>query len=190
MSRINFSLNHLGIDVIDIDKMTEFYTSFFGFVVTDERGGDNPIRFLTMSPDEHHQLLLVSGRKPESPSTIAQISFLIDGISEVRKVYERVTADDRLDIIGAGIGPHGFGVKVAAVDHGNSWTVYFKDPEGNIIECYAHTPWHVSQPYGVKIDFSKTDAEIYALTENTARANPTFAPAETFRANLAERLAR
>lgn len=37
MSLAHFSLNHLGIFVIDIEKMTKFYTSFFGFVVLDEQ---------------------------------------------------------------------------------------------------------------------------------------------------------
>ena len=175
MSRINYSLNHVGIHVIDIDRMTEFYTSFFGFVVTDERTEVNPIRFLTMSPDEHHQLLLAWGRAPDSPSTVAQISFLLDDFAQLREVYEKATSDPRVG-------------KVWTLDHGNSWTVYFKDPEDNTIETYVHTPWHVSQPYGTPIDFTLSDAEIYAATEKAALANPTYKPAEQFRAELAARL--
>jgi catechol 2,3-dioxygenase len=73
MTSLSFSLNHVGIYVIDIDAMSNFYTSFFGFVITDRRDDVNPIRFMTMSPSEHHQLLLVSGRKPDSDSTVAEI---------------------------------------------------------------------------------------------------------------------
>jgi len=177
MSRINYSLNHIGIHVIDIDVMTDFYTSFFGFVVTDERIDDKPIRFMTMSPDEHHQLLLAWGRAPDSPSTVAQISFLLDDFTQLRQVYEKATSDPRVP-------------KVWTLDHGNSWTVYFKDPEDNTIETYVHTPWHVSQPYGTPIDFSLSDAEIYANTERASLANPTYKTAEAYRAELVERLAR
>ena len=176
MSRINYSLNHVGIHVIDIDVMTDFYTSFFGFVVTDERTDVNPIRFMTMSPDEHHQLLLAWGRAPDSPSTVAQISFLIEDFAQLRQVYEKATSDPRVP-------------KVWTLDHGNSWTVYFKDPEDNTIETYVHTPWHVSQPYGTPIDFGLSDEEIYAATEKASLANPTYRTAEEFRAELVEKLA-
>lgn len=177
MSRINYSLNHVGIHVIDIEVMTDFYTSFFGFVVTDERTDVNPIRFMTMSPDEHHQLLLAWGRAPDSPSTVAQISFLLDDFVQLRRVYEQATTDPRVR-------------KVWTLDHGNSWTVYFKDPEDNTIETYVHTPWHVSQPYGTPIDFALSDEVIYANTERAALANPTYRTAEAFRAELVEKLAR
>jgi catechol 2,3-dioxygenase len=175
MTRINFSLNHVGIYVIDIDRMTDFYTSFFGFIVTDERTDVNPIRFMTMSPDEHHQLLLASGRAPDSPSTVAQISFLLDDFGQLRAVHDRAQADPRI-------------TRIWTLDHGNSWTVYFRDPEDNIIETYVHTPWHISQPYGTPIDFSLSDEEIFAATERAVKANPSYMPAGDFREALVERL--
>ena len=175
MRPLSFSLNHVGIYVIDIDAMSEFYTSFFGFVITDRRDDINPIRFMTMSPNEHHQLLLVSGRKPDSDSTVAQISFLMEDFPSLRRLHERASAEPRIR-------------KLWALDHGNSWTVYFKDPEDNIIECYVHTPWHVSQPYGKPIDFSLSDVQIRQRTESEALANPTYKPAETFRDELEARL--
>jgi catechol 2,3-dioxygenase len=175
MRRLAFSLNHVGIYVIDIDAMSDFYTSFFGFVITDRRDDINPIRFMTMSPNEHHQLLLVSGRKPDSDSTVAQISFLMEDFPSLRRLHERASAEPRIR-------------KLWALDHGNSWTVYFKDPEDNIIECYVHTPWHVSQPYGKPIDFSLSDVQIRQRTESEALANPTYKPAGTFRDELEARL--
>jgi catechol 2,3-dioxygenase len=175
MTSLSFSLNHVGIYVIDIDAMSNFYTSFFGFVITDRRDDVNPIRFMTMSPSEHHQLLLVSGRKPDTDSTVAQISFLMPDFPSLRRLHERASAEPRIR-------------KLWALDHGNSWTVYFKDPEDNIIECYVHTPWHVSQPYGKSIDFSLSDAQICQGTESEALANPTYKPAEAFRAELEARL--
>jgi catechol 2,3-dioxygenase len=175
MRPLSFSLNHIGIYVIDIDAMSDFYTAFFGFVITDRRDDVNPIRFMTLSSNEHHQLLLVSGRKPDSDSTVAQISFLMEDFPSLRRLHERASAESRIR-------------KLWTLDHGNSWTVYFKDPEDNIIECYVHTPWHVSQPYGKPIDFSLSDAQIRQRTESEALTNPTYKPAETFRAELEARL--
>ncbi len=177
MSRPSFALNHVGIYVIDIDKMSDFYTSFMGFIITDERMDANPIRFMTMSPDEHHQLLLVSGRKPDSPSTVAQISFLMEDFPALRKLHEAVQADSRIE-------------KIWTLNHGNSWTVYFRDPEDNIVECYVHSPWHVSQPYGTPIDFNKSDQAIWDETEAASLQNPTYMTAEAYRASIVERLAQ
>jgi catechol 2,3-dioxygenase len=175
MKPLNFSLNHVGLYVIDIELMTEFYTSFFGFIITDRRDHVNPIRFLTLSPDEHHQVLLASGRKPESESTVHQVSFLLDDLASLRRVHERATSDPRVR-------------KVWTLDHGNSWTVYFKDPENNTIECYVHTPWHVSQPYGVPIDFTLSDEQIFKGTEAAALANPTYKTAAAYRQEIEQRL--
>lgn len=173
---MNFSLNHVGIKVIDMPAMSDFYTSFFGFVITDRRDDPNPIQFMTRSPDEHHQLLLAWGREPDQPSTVAQISFLMDDFRQLRELHERAQADPRV-------------TKIWTLDHGNSWTVYFHDPEGNTIECYVHTPWHVSQPYGTPIDFSLSDDEIYAQTEAASLANPTYMTAEAFHDQLVRQLA-
>lgn len=174
---MNFSLNHVGIKVIDMATMSDFYTSFFGFVITDRRDDPNPIQFMTRSADEHHQLLLAWGREPDQPSTVAQISFLMDDFAQLRTLHDRAQADGRV-------------TKIWTLDHGNSWTVYFHDPEGNTIECYVHTPWHVSQPYGVPIDFTLSDEEIYARTEKASLANPTYMTAEQFHDELQAKLAR
>jgi catechol 2,3-dioxygenase len=175
MKPLLFSLNHLGLYVIDIDLMTEFYTSFFGFIITDRRDDGNPIRFMTMSPAEHHQVLLASGRKPDSASTVHQVSFLMEDLPSLRRLHERASTDKRVG-------------KVWTLDHGNSWTVYFKDPEDNTIECYVHTPWHVSQPYGVPIDFTLSDEEIFHRTEIAALANPTYRTAEAYQREIEQRL--
>lgn len=173
---MNFSLNHVGIKVIDMPAMSDFYTSFFGFVITDRRDHPNPIQFMTRSPDEHHQLLLAWGREPDQPSTVAQISFLMNDFAQLRTLHDRAQADTRVK-------------KIWTLDHGNSWTVYFHDPEENTIECYVHTPWHVSQPYGTPIDFSLSDEQIYAQTEEASLSNPTYMTADAFRAQLERQLA-
>ena len=45
------SFGHLGIDVIDIDKMVGFYTDVLGFKVTDRgMGGKAELAFLSRNP--------------------------------------------------------------------------------------------------------------------------------------------
>ena len=56
---------HMGIYVTDVPRMEDFYTRVLGLSVTDRatiRGAD--VVFLSRNPDEHHQIVLVSGRDP------------------------------------------------------------------------------------------------------------------------------
>src|SRR6201987_3056790 len=116
-----------------------------------------------------------SAPKPGKSSTVAQLSFLMEDFPSLRRLHERASPEPPIR-------------KLCTHHHGNSWTVYFKDPEDNMIECYVHPPWHVSQPYGKPIDFSLSDAQIRQRTESDAVANPTYKPAATFRAELEARL--
>jgi catechol 2,3-dioxygenase len=72
--------------------------------------------------------------------------------------------------------------------HGNAWSCYFKDPEGNVVEAYLDTPFHVPQPHGEPLDLSKSDEEIYRETEAACRAEDGFMMMEDFQKSLADRL--
>ncbi|WP_457824679.1 VOC family protein, partial [Staphylococcus aureus] len=61
-------------------------------------------------------------------------------------------------------------------NHGNSWSIYFKDPEGNILELYTATPWYVSQPWRVALDLSQTDEQIEAETLGLIEGGATWEP--------------
>jgi catechol 2,3-dioxygenase-like lactoylglutathione lyase family enzyme len=53
---------HMGIYVVDMARMVDFYTRVLGFCVTDRaliRGVN--VTFLSRDPDEHHQIVLVPG---------------------------------------------------------------------------------------------------------------------------------
>jgi catechol 2,3-dioxygenase len=76
------------------------------------------------------------------------------------------------------------------VNHGNAWSVYFKDPEGNTVEAYLDTPFHVPQPHGEFLDLSKSDEEIVRETEAACRKEPGFMPFNAFTRSLGERLAQ
>ena len=48
-----------------------------------------------------------------------------------------------------------------AVDPGNAWSLYFRDPEADGIEISLDTPSHVAQPHRVELDLSLSDDEIF-----------------------------
>lgn len=159
-------LSHMGMFVRDVERMAAFYKEVLGFVETD-RGPANGqyVVFLTRHPNAHHQLVLSSGRPDSSGPThaIQQISFMADELEDLRRMHRIVTARDDVS-------------DISPRDHGNAWSLYFRDPEHNRIEVYIDTPWHISQPHHVDLDLSLTDDEIHRRTESRVLADPTFKP--------------
>ena len=77
---------------------------------------------------------------------------------------------------------------VDAVSHGTSWSVYFRDPEGNRLELFADTPWHVAQPVRFAVDLSLPEDELIEWTREKIAALPDFQPAKPWFEELAKRL--
>ena len=129
-------LSHVGIYVTDLPKMSDFYTNVLGFVVSDA-APDGRITFLSRNPSDHHQVVLVPGRKTELETPMMQqISFNVGTLGNVQRAFRKVR-----DAGCQGLRP---------VSHGNAWSIYFHDPEGNRIEMFCDTPWYVSQPCGFR----------------------------------------
>jgi catechol 2,3-dioxygenase len=179
MLRPRPQLRHLGIHVRDLAVMEAFYTKLLGLVATDRGQGftfKNDFIFLTGSPDQHHQLVLVSGRAPEGASMVNQLSFKVGELDELREMHKRIRA--------AGV------EGIRPVNHGNAFSIYFPDPEGNFVEVYMDTPWHIAQPHGDPLDFSLTNDALMADTEARCRKDPTFLPRAEREAELARRIER
>lgn len=154
MPTVRPQLAHLGIFVIDLPKMERFYTQVFNLIVTDRGVGavfKSNLVFMSSAPDQHHQVVLASGRDAATPSMIMQLSFMVDSLDELRQVRDTAIAN------GAD--------KMMELNHGNAWSIYFQDPEDNRIEVYLDTPFHTPQPCGHKLDLSLSDAEILAATQ-------------------------
>jgi catechol 2,3-dioxygenase len=158
--------SHFGIYVTDIDRMVEFYTRVFGLTVTDRGQGrtfKNELVFMSATENQHHQLVLASGRPKEATfSTVMQISFTVPSIQAIREV--KAAALER----GA--------TAMRGLNHGNALSIYFADPEGNTIEVYIDTPFYVAQPHGDPLDLDKSDDELMRETEAICRRDPTFMP--------------
>jgi len=155
MGKARPALAHLGIFVWDLQAMEKFYTDVFGLIVTDRGTGRtfrNELIFMTGNADQHHQLVLSSGREPGAPSTVMQLSFKVASLDELRGIRDKARASGSSDEIG--------------LNHGNAWSIYFNDPEGNRIEVYLDTPFHTPQPCGEPLNLDISEAD---LIEETRR---------------------
>lgn len=169
-------MSHIGIWVTDFERMKNFYMRMFGMVVSDEgllHGA--AYAFLTRDPRDHHQIVVAQGRAPGTETTINQISFRVADLSDLKRVHQTVTTDGDVQ-------------KFLITDHGNAWSVYFWDPEGNRLEAFMDTPWYINQPHRYDLDLTLPDEEIYSRSEAHAKADPTYRPIEDWRAMIAKEL--
>jgi len=178
--RAGLTFSHMGFFVADIAKQEDFYSRVLEFTVTD-RGqllspaGPVDLVFLSRDPDEHHQIVMTSGRPVTVPfNVINQISLKADSLATLKEMHRRVAAEDTSDL--------------TSVTHGNALSIYFRDPEGNRLELYVDLPWYVDQPLRVPVDLSRTDAAIMATAEAHARSLPGFRPRSEWRAEMARRM--
>jgi len=170
------TFKHVGIHVMDLDTMQQFYQRWFGLVKTD--GGMGPSGggvFLSSDPAEHHQIVFVVGREPNTKSILNQLSFQVKDLPTLKGYYKLAQEDGR--------------TVTMIKSHGNSLSIYVLDPEGNQMEIYCDTPWHVSQPVSLPMDLSKSDDEIMAQVEREVRANPTFMTREAWTNKVAQQMA-
>ena len=166
--RPDAQITHVGIYVRDMDRMVDYYIRMLGLMLTDRgpyyRGGE--IAFLSRKADEHHQVVFASGRPPGERSTINQISLLVADLDALRSYYACFTAEGV-----PGLDP---------INHGNAWSLYWPDPEGNRLELYAYTPWYVQQPFASKFDLSEPGDVIIAKTLAMIQSDPSHCPREVW----------
>jgi catechol-2,3-dioxygenase len=180
MRRPGFNFSHFGMYAHDIARQEDFYARVLDFTVTDRGqlpGPNGPMElvFLSRDPDEHHQIVLISGRPEHVPfNVINQISLKGDSVASLRALHAKLM-DEGLQ----GAMP---------VTHGNALSIYVPDPEGNRLELYVDLPWYVSQPMRVPVDLSMDDAALMAWLEAHARALPGFRPRSEWRAEMAQRM--
>lgn len=180
MQRPGFRFSHFGMFVHDVARLEDFYTRLLDFTVTDRGQLTGPdgkamdLVFLSRDPDEHHQLVLISGRPKELAfNPINQISLKADSLATLCAMRRTLQREGT-----AGIAP---------VTHGNAVSIYVPDPEGNRLELYFDLPWYVSQPMRVPIDLDDEGTLVQRL-EAHARTLPGFRPRAQWRAEMARRM--
>jgi catechol 2,3-dioxygenase len=181
----NLMFSHMGISVIDLDRMTDFYSRVLGFTITDH--GDAAglkLVFLSRDPGDHHQIVLATGRPKVLPENTAnamygvsinQISFKMGSIDDLRGIKKRFE-EEKLTTFPA--------------NHGIAWSVYAPDPEGNNLEFFVDTDWYFPQPFLEPLDLTKSDEEIIAETQALCAAQKGYEPYANWRARIAMRMTR
>ena len=144
--------------------MESFYVRILGFAVTD-RGAPGPgeMVFLSRDPSEHHQLVLRQAADAgDCPRTVDHFAFRVGSLAALRGVHGELAAEP--------------GLAVATVSHGTTWSLYFHDPEGNRLEVFVDTPWHVDQPVRFEVDLALSDDALTRATAAAIRDRPGFRP--------------
>ena len=172
------SLSHTTVAVRDLDAMLDFYCGVLGFVVTNRGsvGESSEMAFVSQDPSEHHQMVFISGMpQPEHQFVMADhLAFRTGTLDDLRAIGARLEA--------AGVDG------VIPIDHGNAWSLYFNDPEGNGLECFVDSPFHVAQPFADGFDLSADDAAIEAATRSKIEHDGEFQSLAKWRQAFRSRL--
>ena len=182
----NLMFSHMGLSVKDIAKMEDFYSRVLGFTVTDRgTAGGMQLVFLSRDPNDHHQIVLATGRPAALPANVAnpqfgpsinQISFKMGSLSDLRAMNARLQAEG--------------GSNLFPANHGIAWSIYAHDPEGNNLEFFVDSDWYITQPFLIPLDFSKDDAEIVSDTKSLCEKSDGYEPYGNWRSRVALRMAR
>lgn len=175
--------SHAVVYVRDLDAMLDFYTGILGFEVSD-RGpvapaeGAPELVFMSQVETDHHQLAFLPVRQDENPpNSVNHFAFRTGSLADVRAMLETLKRDGRA-------------TNINPLCHGNAWSVYFNDPEGNGVEVFCDTPFHVQQPQGKPWNPELGDQELLDWTRAEFEKEPGFGPIDAFYAQRAEHLRR
>ena len=168
---------HIGVPAFDPDELVKFYHRWFGFVVSDigiGKADGARVIFATGDPQEHHQIAFANLRREGDPG-MQQISFRYKSLEDLCRLAK--------EFFWAGV------PILQQKDHGNTWSIYVSDPEGNRIECYTPTPWHVQQPTWWEIDLiNESVATIFERTRAKAMAQEGYLSRPEWMATIEARI--
>ena len=145
-------LGHVGLYCTDVQKSQNFYTRILGLTVTDAHP-EGHIIFLSAQPEsEHHELALCPGRDaPPGAKVVQQVSFIVNDLADLKQFHARLREE---------------GVRIrSVVNHGISLAIYFYDPDENVVEVYAKTPYQIPQPFSEDVDLDLDDEELMKIAE-------------------------
>lgn len=162
------AMERIGLYATDLPRLTSFYVDVLGYAVTGGGRigaiGSAPAAecvYLTRDPDQFAQIVLCEGRAAATPSNVQQLTFRLPSFDELRRVDKVLRAAD-----GAS--------KVVNICHGNSFSIYCEDPEGNRLELSKESEWYIPAPISWPLDLSLSDDELLAQTEARCRETDGF----------------
>ena len=115
----------------------------------------------------------MDGRSADTTSSLDHNAFRVDSVEDVQAMVDWSNEDDRV--------ANGY-----PVTHGNAVSVYFKDPEGNGIEIFCDTPWHVPQPQVGFWDPSQDAQQVLIGVKAKFEGTPGFGPIVEYQAEQAK----
>jgi catechol-2,3-dioxygenase len=129
-------IGHVLIAVHDLERAKDFYTRVLGFEVLEEDPDHGGV-FLTIGEATHviDLVPLPETTPPSLPQSIAEVkprlgfahvAFPVGSATDLRKAY--------FELIDNGVHV------LAAVDHESQESLYFCDPDGNVLEIYWERP--------------------------------------------------
>ena len=174
--------SHAFVHVRSMKEMLDFYTEVLGFEITDQgEVGGRPVTFLSQVETDHHQLAFLESGRAEGDGNgkanrVAHFAFRVEALADVKALHGKLRADGRVK-------------QVSPVTHGNAWSLYFADPEGNGLEVFCDSPWHVRQPQGGAWDPAASDEDIHRQTRQAFAAADGFGPIADYYRQRANHLA-
>jgi catechol 2,3-dioxygenase len=137
-------VGHLVLKVKNLERSRKFFTEVLGLPQVGDNGR-GMLFFSTDVVDNHHMLAIreaQEGAPMPSPEQIGMehVSFEVAGFAELQEVYRRFKENN---------------VKIRhTVFHGVAKSIYFYDPDGNLLEVYCNVPPEeyrksVPNPYSV-----------------------------------------
>jgi catechol 2,3-dioxygenase len=122
-------IGHVVLKVSDLDASEAFYQRYLGLRTT----AKYPRRmvFLAADAESSHELALFASARiaslpPERDLVMHHFAWRVDSFADLQSLYDRLTAD---------------GIPIASVsDHGVALGVYFRDPDGFLLEVYHELP--------------------------------------------------
>ena len=143
--------SHAFVNVKNLKVMVNFYTDVLGFRISDQVEG---IAFLSQIDDEHHQLAFKEdANQNEGANRVGHFAFRVESLDEVKRLYDELSS---IEDVG----------KVVPITHGNTWSIYFHDPERNGVEVFCDTPWDAEQPFAEPWDPKMSRKELETYTKN------------------------
>jgi catechol-2,3-dioxygenase len=113
---------HVVLRTTQIEAMTAWYCAVLAARVVER---SEQMTFLSWD-DAHHRVALVATEEPATSSPLAHVAFELDTVAEFEATRAILTA--------RGIRAH------RTVDHAFTWSLYYRDPDGNEVELFVETP--------------------------------------------------
>jgi catechol 2,3-dioxygenase len=170
------AMHQVGVYVADLERLQAFYEKTLGYLVTGKGRmpvfGAQPAAdmvYLTRDPNQVAQLILVAGRDAALKSSVNQITFRVPDLATLRGINEALRT-----IPGC--------ANFRPVNHGNSYSLYCDDPEGNALEISYESEYYIPAPIAWPLDFAMDDATLLKHVSDRVHATPGFMPRAEWKA--------